>query len=210
MNASSSAPDHNRLALLVVDPQVDFVSRDGLYARQGIDVEPVRQLLPPTAQLIRACQHHGVPTLASQFTIVADPRGRPLLGAALLAARPFLATSGFRTGTPGHALAPELPPVDFLVEKPTFSAFYASRLDFLLRHLGARRLWICGVGSNGAVESTLRDAQLRDLELTLVTDCTAGFRSDLHELSLRSMAALARVAQSSAVIAELSGGEEAP
>jgi nicotinamidase-related amidase len=191
---------------LVVDPQVDFLSREGLYARQGIDVEPVRSILAPVAELMRTCQSRGVPTVASQFTIVADRCGRPVLGSALLAARPFLAEAGFRPGTPGHAVVPDLPPPDFLIEKPTFSAFYASRLDFLLHHLEVDRLLICGVGTNGAVESTLRDAQLRDLELTLVTDCTAGFRADLHELSLRSIASLARLAESCAVIAALEGG----
>jgi nicotinamidase-related amidase len=200
--------DADHLALLVVDPQVDFVSPDGLYARQGIDIESVRRILPPVAELLRACHGRGVPTVASQFTIVADRRGRSLLGAALLAARPFLAHDGFRPGTPGHSLALDLPRPDFLIEKPTFSAFYASRLDYLLSRLEVRHLLVCGVGTNGAVESTLRDAQLRDLELTLVSDCTAGFRADLHDLSLKSMATLARVAESRTVLRALAGGEE--
>jgi nicotinamidase-related amidase len=212
MNASSQALvfDADHLALLVIDPQVDFASPDGLYARHGINIDSVRRILPQVAELLRACQRRGIPTLASQFTIPADRGGRPVLGAALLAARPFLARDGFRPGTPGHALVSDLPPPDFLIEKPTFSAFYASRLDYLLGRLGVRHLLICGVGTNGAVESTLRDAQVRDLELTLISDCTAGFRADLHDLSLKSMAALAQVAESRSVLAALAGREEAP
>jgi nicotinamidase-related amidase len=197
-----------RLALLVIDLQVDFASPAGLYARQGVDIEPVRRIVEPTAELMRACLRRGVPTIASQFTIVADSRGRPLIGSALLAARPFLAKDGFRPGTPGHALITDLPAPDFLVEKPTFSAFYASRLDFVLGHLGVQHLMICGVGTNGAVESTARDAQLRDLGLTLVIDCTAGFRADLHELSIKSMATLAGTTESGAVMVAISEARE--
>lgn len=207
MNAGAqpAAVQTDRLALLVVDPQVDFCSPDGLYARRGIDVAPIRRILPPLKELMGACQQRDVPTIATQFTILTDRRGRPLVGGALLAARPFLAEDGFRPGTPGHGLAEELPSPDFLIEKPTFSAFYASRLDFLLTRLEVARLLICGVGTNGAVESTLRDAQLRDLELVLVTDCTAGFRPDLHEISLKNMAPLARPLSSRAVVEALTG-----
>jgi nicotinamidase-related amidase len=188
------------LALLVVDPQNDFCGTEGVYARRGIDVTPVRRILAPLHELAQACRLHDVPIIASQFTILADRRGRALLGDAIRTARPFLAEEGFRPGTPGHAIVAELPPPDFLIEKPAFSAFFASRLDFVLARLGIARLLIGGVGTNGAVESTLRDAQLRDLGITLVTDCTAGFNRDLHEISLKNMASLARLVSSQELI----------
>jgi nicotinamidase-related amidase len=190
-------------ALLVVDPQRDFCSPDGTYARHGIDISPMQQLLPPLAELIRACQQAGVSVIATQFTILTDRRGVPLVGERLLAARPFLREEGFRPGTNGHGVVDSLPVPDFLIEKPTFSAFYATRLDYLITRLGVTRLLICGVGSNGSVETTLRDAQLRDYDMILVTDCTAGFRADLHELSMKNMATLARLLNSKAVIASL-------
>jgi nicotinamidase-related amidase len=191
----------DRLALLVADPQHDFCGTEGVYARHGIDVAPVRRILAPLNELMRACRGHDVPILATQFTILTDRRGRALVGEALRAARPFLAEEGFRPGTPGHGIVAELPPPDFLIEKPAFSAFFASPLDFVLARLGVARLLICGVGTNGAVESTLRDAHLRDLDLTLVTDCTAGFNRELHEISLKNMAPLARLASSQQLIA---------
>jgi nicotinamidase-related amidase len=189
------------LALLVVDPQNDFCGADGVYARHGIDVAPVQRILAPLKELMRACRQDDVPLIASQFTILSDQRGRILLGAALRAARPFLAKEGFRPGTPGHGIVAELPPPDFLIEKPAFSAFFASRLDFVLTRLRITRLLICGVGTNGAVESTLRDAHLRDLDLTLVTDCTAGFDRERHEISLQNMAPLARFVSSQQLFA---------
>jgi nicotinamidase-related amidase len=156
---------------------------------------------------MHACQQAGVSVIATQFTIVTDRKGVPLVGERLLAARPFLRKEGFRPGTSGHGVVESLPVPDFLIEKPTFSAFYATRLDFLLTRLYVTRLLICGVGSNGAVETTLRDAQLRDYDIILVTDCTSGFRADLHELSMKSMATLARLLDSKAVIASLQRGE---
>jgi nicotinamidase-related amidase len=201
-----TVPIHSA-ALLIVDPQRDFCSPDGTYARHGVDISPMQRLIPPLAELIRACQQVGVSVIATQFTILTDRGGVPLVGERLLAARPFLREEGFRSGTSGHGVVDSLPVPDFLIEKPTFSAFYATRLDFLLTRLGVTRLLICGVGSNGAVETTLRDAQLRDYDMILVTDCTAGFRADLHELSMKNMATLAGQLDSKAVIASLQRGE---
>src|SRR5262249_48653953 len=189
-HAQPTAVQTGRLALLVVDPQNDFCGTEGVYARRGIDVAPVRHILAPLNELMQACRQHDVPLIATQFTILTDRRGRAQLGEALRSARRFLAEEGLRPGTPGHGIVEELPPPDFLIEKPAFSAFFASRLDFVLGRLGITRLLICGVGTNGAVESTLRDAHLRDLDITLVTDCTAGFNRELHEISLRNMAPL--------------------
>lgn len=205
MAADVSAFDGSleHLAVLVVDPQIDFCDPGGVYARHGIDIAPVRRILEPLSALMQACRTRSVPIIATQFTILDDHRGKALLGPVLLAARPFLASEGFRPGSPGHGIVPELPRADFLIEKPTFSAFFASRLDYLLDRLGVTRLLMSGVGTNGAVESTLRDAQVRDFELTLVTDCTAGFRQDLHDVSVKNMAGLARTAVSQAIIERL-------
>ena len=77
-----------------------------------------------------------------------------------------------RCGGPGgwgHALVDELGPADIAVEKVNFSAFYMSRLEWVLGRAGVRRLFVAGIVSNGGVASTVRDAHVREFEYCGVT-----------------------------------------
>jgi nicotinamidase-related amidase len=96
----------------------------------------------------------------------------------------------------------ELPPPDYKVEKVAFSAFYNTRLEFILKKLNITTLLVSGVGTNGAIESTVRDAHLRDYTIYIVEDCVAGFNPALHEASLKNMAALGQVVSSKELIRE--------
>lgn len=52
----------------------------------------------------------------------------------------------------------ELAPADRAVEKVAFSAFYMSRLEWVLQRAGIRRLLVAGIVIKGGVASTARDA----------------------------------------------------
>ena len=66
-------------------------------------------------------------------------------------------------------LVDELGPADIAVEKVNFSAFYMSRLEWVLGRAGVRRLFVAGIVSNGGVASTVRDAHVREFEYCGVT-----------------------------------------
>jgi len=51
--------DPARLALLVIDLQIDFVSADGYLARRGYDVTAVRAILPAVRSVIEAVRAVG-------------------------------------------------------------------------------------------------------------------------------------------------------
>ena len=57
-----------------------------------------------------------------------------------------------------QAVVDELQPADLSVEKVAFSAFYMSRLEWVLRKAGIETLVFSGIVTNGGVASTLRDA----------------------------------------------------
>ena len=46
------AIDVGRAAVLVVDMQNDFGAPTGMFARAGIDVSPIRRVIPPIAKLV--------------------------------------------------------------------------------------------------------------------------------------------------------------
>jgi nicotinamidase-related amidase len=87
---------------------------------------------------------------------------------------------------------------DTAVEKVNFSAFYMSRLEWVLARAGMRRLLVGGIVTNGGVASTVRDAHVRDFEVTVLQDACAAFDRPTHETAiaaLRPVAAIATVAE---------------
>jgi nicotinamidase-related amidase len=62
---------------------------------------------------------------------------------------------------------------DYFVLKPRHSAFYATPLEVLLEHLGAKRLILTGVSSQQCVLFTATDAHVRKFELVVPSDCVA-------------------------------------
>jgi nicotinamidase-related amidase len=81
-----------------------------------------------------------------------------------------------------------LQPADLTVEKVAYSAFYQTRMEWLLRKVKVDTLIICGIVTNGGVASTLRDAHVRDLHTILLTDGCAAFSETVHETAIASLA----------------------
>jgi ureidoacrylate peracid hydrolase len=71
-------------------------------------------------------------------------------------------------------ILPELAPLsgDMVITKRRWSAFYDTELDSQLRRLGAKYLIVTGCTTSLCIESTIRDAALRDYVCLLPTDCT--------------------------------------
>lgn len=185
--------DASRLALLMVDLQNDFLHPDGAYGRAG-QASPAIAALPrrvkPVAEAIRA---GGQAVFATQFTLVPGKGGAPLISPHLKRLRPFLAAGDFAPGSWGQAVVDELQPVDFLIEKVAYSAFYMSRLEWLLRKTGVQRLAVCGITTNGGVAATVRDAHVRDIPVILLEDGCATFNAEVHRATIQSLGSAVEV-----------------
>ncbi len=195
-----------RTALLLIDLQNDFLHPEGAYARAGLRSAEATALPGRLAPLARALQRAGGWVIATLFTLVPGRDGRPLIAPHLARLRPFLGPGDFAPGSFGQKLVVELEPADFLVEKVAYSAFYQSRLDWILHRLGIERLIVGGIVTQGGVASTLRDAQLREFELLLLEDGCASFDPEAHRAALRSLAAIARLVRTGELVEPLVGG----
>jgi nicotinamidase-related amidase len=182
--------DPKTTALLTIDLQNDFLHPEGAYGRAGRHAEAIAALPARILPLRDALRAAGGLYISAQFTLVPGPDG-PLISPHLKALRPFLGVGDFAPGGFGHALVDELQPADFTVEKVAYSAFYQTRLEFILRKMGIETLIVGGIVTNGGVASTLRDAHLRDIHAILLTDGCAAFRGDVHEATLLSLATVA-------------------
>jgi len=75
-----------------------------------------------------------------------------------------------------HDLAAAKP--EHVFQKHRFGCFYETRLEAALRMLGTEALLVCGATANACVETTLREAYLRDYDVVAVTDCIAAVRPE--------------------------------
>lgn len=182
--------DPARTALLTIDLQNDFLHRDGAYGRAGQGADAIAALPERIRPLRDALRRAGGTYVSAQFTLVPGPEDEPLISPHLKSLRPFLTKGDFAPGAFGHALVQALAPADYTVEKVAYSAFYQTRLEYILRALGIDTILVGGIVTNGGVASTIRDAHLRDLNTVLLTDGTAAFRADVHDATLLSLSSL--------------------
>lgn len=187
-------------ALLLCDLQNDFIHPEGAYGRAGCTAPAIAALparLKPLADAVRA---RGGWIASTHFTLFTGRGGEPFIDPHLRAMRPFLKRGDFAMGGWGHQVVDELAPSDLPVEKVGYDAFYASRLEWLLRKAGIRRLLVAGIVTNGGVASTVRGAHVREFAVTVLEDGCAAFTPALHETAI---AALRPVAEISSVAVEL-------
>ena len=190
-------------ALLVCDLQNDFVHPDGAYGRAGLGVPAIAALpgrLQPLAQRMRA---GGGWVVQTQFTLVPGRNGEPLISPHLQALRPFLTRGDFCPGAWGHQLVDALHPADLSVEKIAYSAFYMTRLEWVLRRVGITRLLVCGIVTNGGVASTVREAHVRDFDVTVLEDGCAAFTPAVHATAIDALRPVCRMATIAEALTEL-------
>lgn len=185
--------DPTATALLIVDLQNDFLHPNGAYARGGL-ANPNIAALPsrvlPVANAIRAV---GGWIVSTQFTLVPGKDDEPMISSHLKALRPFLTTRDFAPGSWGHRLVDELQPADLTVEKVAYSAFYMTRMEWVLRKAGITNVLVAGIVTNGGVASTVRDAHVRDFSTTVLSDGCAAHDIDVHERAIADLGTIANV-----------------
>lgn len=187
------AIDPRKTAVLTIDLQNDFLHPQGAYGRAGQGADAIKALPQRVRPVIDAVRKAGGTYISAQFTLVPGPGGEPLIAPHLKTLRPFLTKGDFRPGSFGHDLVAELAPADYTVEKVAYSAFYQTRLEYILRALGIDCLIVGGIVTNGGVASTVRDAHLRNIETILLSDGCAAFKGEVHDATLVSLGSVTHV-----------------
>ena len=184
MNAPVRA---EQTALLIVDLQNDFVHPNGAYGRAGQGAAEIAALPDRLAPLAQALRAKGGWVISTQFTLVPAQGGEPLISPHLKELRPFLAKGDFLPGAWGHQLVDVLQPADLSIEKIAYSAFYMTRLEWCLRKCGIEKLYVAGIVTNGGVASTVRDAHVRDLSVSVLADGCAAFTPQVHDTAIAAL-----------------------
>jgi ureidoacrylate peracid hydrolase len=195
--------DPHRAALLICDLQNDFLHPKGAYGRAGQTAVEIAALPARVKPLADAMRNAGGLVVSTHFTLVPGRDGAPMIAPHLQALRPFLATGDFAPGSWGQAIVDDLKPVDVTIEKVAYSAFYQTRLEWVLRKLGVDQLVVTGIVTNGGVASTVRDAHVREIEVVVASDGCAAFTSALHGAALAGLAPVARIQSIADCMAEI-------
>ncbi len=151
---------HGGKALLIIDmiSAWDFPNAGRLAAAAAA-------IAPRIAAFKQRCEAAGVPAI-----YVNDNHGywRSDFGQLVL-------LSMQKDNGPGRRIVEALRPGpdDYSVLKPKHSAFFATPLDLLLRHLRVNSLVLTGVATDQCIVMSATDARMRDYEVVVPQDCVA-------------------------------------
>ncbi len=180
-------------ALILGDLQNDFLHPEGAYGRAGQTSADIAALPDRLAPLVRAARDNNILVVATLFTLVPGRGGEPIISPHLKALRPFLKKGDFTPGSWGQQLVEPLAPADVNVEKIAYSAFHASRLEWVLKKCGIEQLYFTGIVTNGGVASTVRDAHVREFHCTVIADGCAAFGREVHDAAIEGVRPVAKI-----------------
>jgi nicotinamidase-related amidase len=157
-----NAPDSSPVALLIIDMINDLEFPGGDQFE-----ESAKRVAEQIAHLKQRAKEHDIPVIyandnfgrwRSDFTEVVD----------------HVLADGVRGQYLAEVLKPEKD--DYFVLKPKNSAFYETTLDMLLTYLNVKHLIMTGVSTDSCVLFSANDAYMRDLTLSIPSDCVASIK----------------------------------
>jgi len=174
-------------SLLVVDVQNDFCHSDGALAQRGSDPTAAQEMIRNLLLLVDAARGAGativwIRMVRNEYTISEAEREQRVR------TRPGTTALVCLEGSWGgefYRVEPEAGEV--IVSKHRYSGFVNTDLDLILRSRGIKTVVLSGVASNVCVESTARDAYMRDYMVVFVDDCSAAYDQALHAGTLRNI-----------------------
>jgi len=160
-------------AIIIIDMLNDFVTGK-------LEAKRAKHIIPNLKRFVEAARKNNVPVIYSndahypQDVEVTRKWGKHAI-----------------KGTKGAEVIPELKPAekDYIVEKRTYSSFYETGLDPLLRSLyndeGAKVVILCGLHTNICVRHTAADAFFRGYKIIIAADGVEAFTQENHAQGLK-------------------------
>lgn len=175
-------PQHS--ALLIVDVQNDYCHKEGCLAQQDLDVSMVEEMMPNLKNMISAMKEINVPIIYIQ-TIHEDSTDSETWIKRLKGKNQKNLCRKDTWGAKFYQLEPDKD--DVIVIKHRYSAFIHTRLESVLRALQIETIVMAGVSTNICVESTARDGFMLDFDVIFLSDCTAAFSREAHDMTLQTI-----------------------
>lgn len=161
-------------ALLIIDMLNDFVLEGA-----PLEVPETRRVIPVIKKEIKEAKAKGNPVIYICDAHDKDDKEFTKFGWPAHAVK----------GTNGAEIVDELKPEkdDIIIEKTTYSGFYNTRLDKILKKLGVKNLRLTGCVTHICVMFTASDAVLRDYKVAVVKGGVAGLAKEDLDAAMRIM-----------------------
>jgi maleamate amidohydrolase len=158
---------------LIIDVLNDFFDNQALSGRRT-------ELVGAINQLVRIFRESGQPIIWIRQEFKSD------LSDAFLEMR----KENIRitiAGTEGAQILSDLDvrPVDTVIVKKRYSAFFSTTLDEVLATLRPDILVVGGINTHACVRATVVDAYQRDYEIIVASECTASTDEEHHKITKR-------------------------
>jgi nicotinamidase-related amidase len=177
--------DLARTAILIIDMQNDFCTKDGWVDFVGGDHAAARRAIEPLQRLLPALRASDVPVIWVNWGNRPDLMNMPpnqihlyKNGGEGIGLGDPLPASGSRVlekDSWAAAVVDELAPLpdDIMVDKHRISGFWDTPLDSILRNLGVRTILFAGCNTDQCVLHSLTDANFLGYGCVMIEDCCA-------------------------------------
>jgi len=174
-----------KAALLVIDPQNAFVHPEGTLGVSGVNIAPAQEAMKSVRRLAEQFKAAGLPVVWTQQVHLEQDASRDakVLASHTQKRKRVAAISGSWDADFVDEVVDLIDDPTLVVVKHRFGAFYQTRLESLLDMLGVRTLFVTGVTANACVETTLREAYLRDYDVVAVKDGIAAVRPEWIDMA---------------------------
>jgi nicotinamidase-related amidase len=186
----------DRIALIIIDMQRDFMEPGGFGDALGNDVMRLQTIVPTLQQLLETARSLGMLVIHTTESHQPDLSDCPI-------SKLKRGNSVLRIGDqgpmgrilimdePGNGIIPELLPQanEIVLTKPGKGAFYNTPLEQILKEHNITHLLITGVTTEVCVQTTMREANDRGYECLLVEDCTESYFPEFKQATLEMVRA---------------------
>jgi ureidoacrylate peracid hydrolase len=181
-------PGHT--ALVVVDVQNDFCAPGGMMDKEANDLSAVQEMATVLPELLEVARRAGVlvvfvrnvySTAANDYLsdVWLEQAARRRAGSYTI--RPVCSADSWEGDFYGDVRPLPHEPI---ITKHRFSAFHNTDLETVLRAHAIRTVVLAGVATNVCVETTAREAFVRDYYVVFLSDGTATYNEAAHEATL--------------------------
>lgn len=167
--------DPNTTALVIIDPQVDFLKPESVVWDLVGEMVEKNNVVDHLVQLKSAADAAGIPVFYSPHYFNSQEYGSwqhlNTIDKVMFERRMF------DVDGKGAAFVPELAPDDntfVLSPHKALSGFWANDINIQLRQRNIQTIVLAGMSANLCVESHLRDAAENGFDVIIVKDATAG------------------------------------
>lgn len=199
--------DPRSCALIIQDLQNDVITEGGAFADSGAPGHAKSQnIVANVKRLADAARSAAVPVIHIHYIVEPEANGLKQNAPLFIGIKDSNAlVRGSWGAAPVDGLEPQQG--DHVIEKMRMNGFYNTRLDSLLRGLGATTIVITGAWTNMSIEHTARHGADAGYEVLVVSDSTSTTGEEWQNAALNyAMTNVGRVVTTDQVVQALGAG----